>query len=286
MAFEILDHLSKSSELGKVNDDWLAYNNKIAIVADGATGLSERRFIPDGASDAQWIAKNACARFVKEEPSKPVNEIIEALAETAIAEVEKTVKIESVPRYAWPAASFIMARLQNDLLEFSGLGDCTAYVRSNDDTVTIYTAMPVNRQSEARSARQDLKLRKSRAEAIRTPEVVQSLRKKRSLHNTEQSGVWTLGLVSEAASHTHISHAPFNEVSEVLLMSDGFSAICEAYEYFDEAELIKAACKDGLEAVYRKIREIECEIDPKAERFPRYKQCDDSSAILLKVTQE
>ena len=76
MAFTILDHIREGSTADntKPNDDWLGFNTKIAAVADGATGLGERRLLGEADSDAQWIAKLGVERFLNGREDDPVRE--------------------------------------------------------------------------------------------------------------------------------------------------------------------------------------------------------------------
>lgn len=281
--FEVLDHISESGESGKVNDDWLAYDKRVAIVADGATGLGDEQLIPDAPSDAQWIAKTLCERMVDAKADQPVRDLVLEVIMDAKAEVTKFERLENIPRYAWPAASYIMARLQNEMLEISGLGDCGAYVRFKDGYVDCFSAMPMDREAERNEAASDLGKIKREVENIRTPEVIASLRKKRALNNTDQSGVWTIGLEEEAANRVMTIAVPSSEICEVLLMSDGFSALSEVYQKYDAAGLLNAAKDSSLSNLYGELRHIEHDVDPKAIKYPRYKRSDDSTAILLKL---
>jgi hypothetical protein len=285
MAIRIIDHIRDgcAEDNTKPNDDWIGFNDHCAIVADGATGLSDQRLVNEADSDAQWIAKKAVDRFLASNPDDPVRDLVREINSHARETVFGASEADIVPRYAWPGASFIMARLQANLIEISGLGDCVAFVEFSDGFVDRFSALPFNRSGESASAKADLTARKTVSEAIRSPEVIESLRAKRELNNSEKSGVWTLGLVPEAAQHVLTVAFPASEVSHVLLMSDGFSAAVDAYELWDETGFLNAARHDGLAAINAKIRHVERLVDPHAVRFPRYKQSDDSSAILLKT---
>jgi len=285
MAFTILDHIRDGSTADntKPNDDWIGFNEQIAVVADGATGLSEQRLIEEADSDAQWIAKKGADRFLVGNPGDPVRDLVREINTHALETIIGHGSANSIPRYAWPSASFIMIRDQGGLLEISGLGDCMAFVETRDGYTDRFSAMADNRADESASARADLAKRPKHDEAIRSPEVIASLRAKRELNNTPQSGVWTLGLVPEASEHVFTVALPSDEVTHVLLMSDGFSAAVDAYKLWDESALMAVAKTDGLTKINAGIRHVERVVDPDAMRFPRYKQSDDSSAILLKT---
>jgi hypothetical protein len=287
MAFTLIDHIRDGGSPDNTtpndapNDDWIGVTSHVAVVADGATGLSDERLVAKAESDAQWIAKLGTERFINTDPSAGVRDLVREINTLAARQI--LADAPSVPRYAWPSASFIMARDQGALIEVSGLGDCVAFVEMEDGRVERFSALPFNRESESRAASADLAARSKGAINIRTDEVIASLRTKRERNNTHQSGVWTLGLVPEAADHIMTIAIPANEVSNILLMSDGFSAAVDAYQLWDDYGLIVAAKSAGLAQINARIRQVERMDDPRAERFPRYKQSDDSTAILVKV---
>ncbi len=284
--FNILDHIRDggSPDNTKANDDWIGFDKRVAIVADGATGLSDKRLVNADDSDAQWIAKLAVEHFLGARAEDPVRELVREINLHATSIIFGNHPKETTPKYSWPSSSFIMARSQGGVIELSGLGDCTALVEMSDGFIDRFSALPFNKSRESSEAARDLQQRSgSDGEAIRTPEVIASLRRKREILNTAQSGVWTLGLVPEAADHVFTVALPAGEIRSILLMSDGFSAIVDGYGHFDEASLFEIAKSRGLLEINCEIRKIEREMDPHAERFPRYKQSDDSSAILLEL---
>jgi len=70
------------------------------------------------------------------------------------------------------------------------------------------------------------------------------------------------------------------EGARLLLMSDGFSAISDAYRHVGDSELIELVEKEGLEHVYDIIRDIENK-DAGCMKFPRFKKSDDASAVFF-----
>ncbi len=287
MRFNVLDHIRDggSSDNTTPNDDWIGFEDRVAIVADGATGLGDHRLVMDGDSDAQWIAKIAVEHFVGARADDPVRELVREINSHALAIISNKNDMSDTPRYAWPSSSFIMARLQSGLVEISGLGDCSVIVEMSDGYVERFSALPFNDGSESRAAQEDFAKSKSQDTGIRSPEVIQSLRNKRERQNTIESGVWTLGLVPDAAEQVYTIALPMSEIKTVLLASDGFTSACDDYDLFDHKTLLKRAKSDGLGFINSEIRRVERLIDPKAVQFPRYKQSDDSSAILLELTK-
>ncbi len=64
--------------------------------------------------------------------------------------------------------------------------------------------------------------------------------------------------------------------------SDGFLALATDYGRYDAEGLLAAARNGGLKPLLQELREIEAE-DPQGRRFPRFKQSDDATAVLVQV---
>jgi hypothetical protein len=94
-------------------------------------------------------------------------------------------------------------------------------------------------------------------------------------------GTALFGLQPEAAGRLEHRRVRLAPGAIFLIASDGFSALAELYHRFTPAELVAAACLDGLEALARELRRIESEVDPDGTRYPRFKPSDDATALLL-----
>ena len=70
--------------------------------------------------------------------------------------------------------------------------------------------------------------------------------------------------------------------SLVLLASDGFLALVSDYKAYDVESLMEAVRDIGLDALGAELRAIEHN-DPRGTQFPRFKQSDDATALLLAV---
>jgi hypothetical protein len=70
----------------------------------------------------------------------------------------------------------------------------------------------------------------------------------------------------------------------VLLMSDGFSALWDTYMRHSPDAMIGIAGRHGLAHLLAELRHVERVEDPMAERHPRFKRCDDATAILAEIT--
>ena len=118
---------------------------------------------------------------------------------------------------------------------------------------------------------------------LESSHTLQHLRQARSAHNTPNGSVWTLGLVPEAAGRLHQTTIPVSAGDEVLICSDGFSALEETYLAYSSQSLLEAANSKGLNELYQELRHIEHIVDPTGEKFPRFKRSDDATALHLRL---
>lgn len=295
MRLEILDHISDPGMPRKPNDDALCIGlgdgrrleGSMAAVFDGATGLGDTLIFPDLGSDAAWLAHLAAGLFPLHDVSTSVGEIVRQVAREARDAAAAACDLDTLPRFAWPTASFEMARLRGEVLELSGLGDCCAYVMEPDGVIVTHTAMPASREVEMASARRMLDAAGGFGPGggiVREGATLEAMRRGRARHNTPGGPAWTLGLVPEAAEHVAVLDMAARPGTRILLMSDGFAALCEAYQLYDEPGLVMAAGGEGLKALLTRLRHLERVEDPAAQRFARFKQCDDATAILIEIT--
>jgi hypothetical protein len=287
MRLEIIDHLTDPGTPGKPNDDAACFaDGAMAAVFDGATGLGDSLVFPNLGSDAAWLAQLAARIFPMHGAGAEPGAMVRDVAQEARAMVEAVLPLEKLPRFAWPTSGFEMSRLRDGMLELSGLGDCSAYVLDPEGVLITHTAMPSSRESEMASARRMLDAAGGFGPGggiVREGPTMEAMRRGRAGHNTPGGPVWTLGLVPEAGDHVSILREVARPGTLILLMSDGFSALCEAYQVYDEKGLVEAAARDGLAELLRRLRHLERVDDPRAEQFARFKQCDDATAILARI---
>jgi hypothetical protein len=76
---------------------------------------------------------------------------------------------------------------------------------------------------------------------------------------------------------------PCPDETTILLTSDGFSALVDLYEAVDAGTLMERALTEGLDALAREARRIETEVDPAGRLYPRFKESDDTTALLVRA---
>lgn len=286
MQLQVLDHLSDPGTPGKRNEDSLCLAEGLIAVFDGATGIGDWPVFPEHESDAAWLSQFAAQRLALLDPGLSPGEMVREIADAARQAAVGRTDLDALPRYAWPTCGFEMARLKGDRLELSGLGDCCAYLLAPSGELTIHCPIPSAREVEMAAARRLLDRTGGfgpQGGIVRKGEALEVLRRGRSKHNTPGGQVWTLGLAPQAGDHVSSLSLEAPEGSLLMLMSDGFAALAEMYLHHSPGELVAAAAETGLAPLLGQLRRIECEEDPFAERFARFKRSDDATAILAVI---
>jgi hypothetical protein len=137
----------------------------------------------------------------------------------------------------------------------------------NAQALSLLTAMAAARGVDVREAR---------------PLINHILVANRQLMN-QAGGYWILEPFGRGVAQASVRQVPLGEVRDVLLMTDGFSAAHDVLPLFSNAPELLGAVRDrGVEAVARRIEE-EFAADPSWNRYPRFKQIDDMTALHVEA---
>lgn len=281
----IIDTITDAGKDDRANEDRLGYNGDCAFVLDGATGLGDRQYMEGFGSDAAWMAQFAAKRLINElSVDTLVTELVRAIAFDAHELFTATAGEQ--PRYAWPLCALAALRLTPDGAEFIGLGDSVVYILHDDGRVDSLTALPDAFEREQTAARAHVErvgsIGKSGV-AAHDPQTLSELRRAREKQNTPDGWIWSLGLVPDAADHLARADIIFTGGATALIASDGLADLVSLYHAYDPATLIKRASTVGLKALVAELRHLERDVDPDGVQFPRFKQCDDTTAILCRI---
>jgi hypothetical protein len=107
------------------------------------------------------------------------------------------------------------------------------------------------------------------------------LRRERNRMNSGKR--WAFSPDPEAAEHVSKAALLAEKGAHLLLASDGFLALISDYRAYEPESLFAAALEKGLARLGEELRAIE-DKDPEGRKFPRFKKCDDATAVLLKLT--
>lgn len=237
-------------------------------------------------SDATWLAAFADERLSNLAPhandgATLIRHVMEE-ARTAYQAIAPKERHEDF--VSWPLGAMTLVRRTGNHLDAWTFGDTTAYLRSPDGTVLTLGDAPGLREAESAKAAELMQASGSRPnDILNEPVFLSWLGERRERQRRSGVPAALLSLNPEAVTRLRHERVPCGEGATVLLASDGFSALVDLYQAMDANGLMEAAVGAGLEPLVRKAREIEIEIDPDGKFFPRFKQSDDTTAILLRA---
>jgi len=280
MPFEILETLTLPGDPLKPNDDAFAHIDNAAVVLDGATSLGES--LMPGDSDAAWIAHFGARRLMAHlrEGDAP-----QAALRHALADAEKSFKAlrrrEPVERWETPYASMALAVDAPEGFDFLWFGDCAALLQLPGAKVEVLGESFSAKAREAKGAAKSAKELNRAPVSVGTLEpYLPVLRRERNRINSGK--FWVFGPDPHAAEHVAIKRIVAPRGSLLMLASDGFLALASDYDAHSADGLMAKALDCGLAALGDQLRAIE-DNDPDGHKFPRFKKCDDATAVLLRL---
>jgi len=281
MSLQLLESLSLPGDPAKPNEDAFGQKDGAAVVIDGATMLGDG--LMPGPSDAAWIAQFGARRLMAHlgEGDGARKALRAALADTQKS-FEALRRYPPDERWQTPCASMMLAVQAGAGLELLWYGDCAALVKQEDAAVTVVGETLDKRAVEAERARSVAKEKGlSPASGLNRPEFIGSLRAARNRINS--GDYWLFSPDVGAASHVSRRIVKVKPGAILLLASDGFLALASDYGAYGVEGLMAAAIEKGLKVLGEELRAIESG-DAGGDRFPRFKQSDDATALLLKVS--
>lgn len=272
MHLDLIQSISLCGDPSTPNDDRAGASAHRGWVIDGATDLSPPGLLGDRGG-AAWLAATADTAFgAADAPG------LEAACAQVFAAVEARYAAQRTraPEAAWelPCASFAAVQVVGDALEIAWAGDCSLLHRGAGGVAWLTPAPDRASESAAAAAvGEGVGARK-----LRDPAVLADRRAARA-----RSGRQVLGVEAAAsAAATHHARGAVARGDMLLLMTDGFAALVDAYGAYDADGLFAAVERGGLAVLANELRAIERE-DAACTRFPRFKASDDATALWLRV---
>lgn len=272
-----VEAISLAGDRAKQNDDTLGFQQKSAWVIDGATDLSDTP-LTKTASDASWVAQVANTSL-NAWTYGDLREAVRSASETAASAFSYLTRGQNVERWQLPTASLLMlTENERGVIEGIDLGDCRVFARDANGVQVVggHGGLDDEVKLAASQPEADKPLLKRRA-------AIDTLRRNRAAINAEGGRFWTFGLHPACADHARTWTIELKRPAHLLLMTDGFAALSDRYGAYEPAAMVKAAIDVGLQELGRELRAIEI-ADASGSLHPRFKQSDDATAILLRLT--
>jgi len=283
--FTVLDRISWPGHPDKPNEDICGVSGDWAWVIDTSIFPGTKPVMHEK-SDATWLARFADERLSNLAPQAQdgvtlLRHVMEE-ARTAYRAVAPAERHDDF--VTWPLGAMTLVRRRGSVLDAWTFGDTTAYVRQPDGTVATLGDAPGLRDAEAATAAELMRQAGSRPTAILDePVFLAWLGERRERQRKSGIPAALLSVNPEAVDRLRHETAPCEDGTVILLASDGFSALVDLYGAMDAEAVMEVALTSGLEPLVRLAREIEIERDPDGKLYPRFKQSDDTTAVLLRA---
>jgi hypothetical protein len=283
--FTLLDRISWPGHPAKPTEDICGVSGDWAWVIDTSI-FPGTKPVMHAKSDATWLARFADERLSNLAPQAQdgaalLRHVMEE-ARTAYRAVAPAERHDDF--VTWPLGAVTLVRRRGDLLDAWTFGDTTAYVRRPDGTVVTLGDGPGLRDAESAMAAELMRQAGSRPTAILDEPVFLSwLAERRERQRKSGIPAALLSFNPDAVDRLRHETAPCQDGTVILLASDGFSALVDLYEAMDARAAMETALGSGLEPLVKLAREIETERDPDGRLYPRFKQSDDATALLVRA---
>lgn len=266
---------------GNFNEDIIGLSPYGAWVIDGATGLNNKNLVSTE-SDAKWYVNwwnEYLHQNMKRENS--LKEIIKDGIDEITKEYYRLIGDNQVEELDFPSCSCSILKFYDDKIEYVLLGDCTLLVKSNesvkilkDETICGLDKKVFDHIEKIKGSK-DMTLNDKKSEAL--PLIIENRLKKNTV-----DGYWALEFSKEAVKNCISGYIEIDDEMKVMMASDGFSCGYDRYEIFGKDEMMQVAQTEGVDYIYKKVREVE-KSDNMGIEFPRFKIYDDSSCIYLNI---
>jgi len=277
-----IDQISSAGSQERPNEDISGSAGNWAWIIDGATPAFKPP-VMDALSDARWLAQTADEFFRKNAPAScNGTDLVRSFALEAQASYLNRAPQRSGEPENWPVAALLLMLQENDTLHFWSLKDATAYILLQDKSFKIINDVSAERKSEMKAAGDLMQQTCSRPnDVIKTAAFQEWISRIREDYKDRKDYSF-FGLFPESASFLHYETVRIVSDATIMLMSDGFSALCDMYQDMPPEHFVEIAVEKGLDYCLERIRAIEREVDPEGRKFPRFKQSDDATALLLR----
>lgn len=282
--FEVKDSICVAG--AKCNEDAIGFGKHYLFAIDGASGLTGVNFM--GPSDAAWFSheiQDGLSKVLDNGDSRPTAEILKELISCLSESYHKrALELLYTPPKDSPSAGIAMFREWPDgSIELFALGDCTAAAQTVKGE-TIWSCDTMLPALDDQVLAQMAKIHQTKGISVidAKKECNHLLIHNRNLRNTPQ-GYWILDLSGVGIDHARTRVWKPGELRTISVFSDGFAQLCTPFGlYLDYGVLHDVMEKTSLLQLTETLHKAQ-ELDPEANRYPRFKFRDDISAVFAGV---
>ena len=268
----------------EANEDSIGYSSNFIFVIDGASSLQKEKITTKN-SDAEYFSHHLCNGLMENlgDTSRDIKTIILSILENIKKDYDKQKENSLASTIIPPSASVSIFRINQNQLEYFGLGDCTAVIKKNsqevivlhDDTVAKLDNIVIQQMIKI-SSEHNISIREAR-------KWVDELLINNRLKMNTPEGYWTVDLSGVGVMfHATTCLFPACDIYNIAVMSDGFADIVNSYGiYGNFEELNNAVETKELNHIVRSLFDLQ-DSDYDFSKYPRLKFRDDTSIVWAK----
>ncbi|GAU79670.1 protein phosphatase 2C domain-containing protein [Fusibacter sp. 3D3] len=251
-------------------------------IIDGALPLSKAKFTKES-SDVIWMV-HWWHRYLSnhlEQFNKSIVTILEEGMVLLNTEFSQYADISNLSKLDRASATIAIVRINSGFVESYVLGDSEINIRTQEGK--IKTIIDEKIEALDQEVIDMIFNNKERKNCIAfngyTDEELKVLRQNRMKMNSKE-GYYILEHDIEGIKHGIYSEIELSKIQDILMMSDGYSAIYSKYKKMTLTQLMDSCKSEGLEAVLNQIRSIE-DNDVDFTAYKRLRVHDDATAIYI-----
>ncbi len=251
-------------------------------VMDGASALKKNNYTSEG-NDVVWMVNwwNHYLNEHLEQLDRSIVDLLEEGVDQFNADFSKFTNVDTLSKLDRASTGIAIGRMNGGKVECFVLGDVEINIQKKEGVIDVLTderIEPLDREVMTMIANNPHRENEIVFSGY-TSEELQVLQRNRMKMNTEE-GYNVLEHDRDAIKKGIYRAYPQEEISAILAMTDGYSAICNKYEAFDRTELIDVCKNKGVKKVLEKIRVIE-DNDQTMTTYKRLRLHDDATAVFL-----
>lgn len=261
----------------RVNEDFVAATPSTVVVLDGLSAPAE---LGTGCSHSTaWYSMNlglALAEVATSWPRLPLKMVAAKAIESVAARHGAGCDL-SHP--GTPSSSIAMIRTVDSFIDYLVLFDSSIVFQTASGHHVICDLRVDDFAQEEHRATQ--------IHRIGTPahrQAVSNLVAAQRQHRNKPGGYWVAGAATASADEALAGSFPRDQVSSVVLMTDGISCLVDSYQQLDWPEFLSAVQTDGPQGMIERVRRTEL-TDPEGVLWPRYKAGDDATIAYCRFNQ-
>jgi serine/threonine protein phosphatase PrpC len=266
------------------NEDIYGATEHSFWILDGALPLSHANYT-DETSDVVWMVKwwnHYLSQNIEQLDKSIITILEEGISQLNIA-FARYADISQLSKLDRASATIAIVRMSGEVLETYVLGDSEIVIQTNDghtQTIIDETIEELDLQVINMIFNNQERLKAITFSGY-TDEELKVLRDNRMKMNSK-GGYYILEHDIEAINNGIYKEYALSSILDILLMSDGYSAIYNKYRQLTIKQLMDTCKNEGLEKVLGRIRKLEDD-DVDFTKHKRLRIHDDATAILISI---